>query len=35
MTKGKGMQFEATFKGMSSNHEKGKASIGLNLARQF
>lgn len=31
--KAKGMQFEATFKGMSSNHEKGKASISLNLAR--
>ena len=35
MTKkaGKGMQFEAKFKGMSSNHEKGKASISLDLTR--
>lgn len=31
--KGEGMQFEATFKGMSANHEKGKASISLNIAR--
>ena len=32
-SKAKGMEFEATFKGMSSNHEKGKASISLNVAR--